>query len=165
MSYRSVFKAGLFDQQVVIVTGGGSGIGRCTAHELASLGAKVALVGRKREKLDAVVAEIAQQGGVASAHVCDIREEEVVRQTVSDVLAVHGRIDGLVNNAGGQFQAPLDRISAKGWDGHARHGALRRSSCGHAQFHRNSGFGMGAGSSQRGGPRLDCLKRHGPIPT
>ena len=116
MSYRSVFRPGLFARQVVVVTGGGSGIGRCTAHELVSLGARVALVGRKREKLEAVAAELAQQGGEASIHVCDIRDEDTVRQTVTDVLQVHGRIDGLVNNAGGQFPSPLSDISAKGWD-------------------------------------------------
>lgn len=100
----------------MIVTGGGSGIGRCTAHELASLGAAVALIGRTREKLDRVCAEIARAGGRASAHVCDIREEEAVKHAVADVLTAHGRIDGLVNNAGGQFPAPLASISAKGWD-------------------------------------------------
>ena len=115
-SYRSVFQAGLFNGQVSIVTGGGSGIGRCTAHELAALGAVVAIVGRKAEKLDAVRAEIEAVGGVCSTHVCDIREEDTVRASVAQVLERHGRIDGLVNNAGGQFPAPLASISAKGWD-------------------------------------------------
>jgi citronellol/citronellal dehydrogenase len=115
-SYRSVFAPGLYAGQVVLVTGGGSGIGRCTAHELAALGAAVAIVGRKAEKLDSVRAEIEAAGGVCSTHVCDIREEETVRATVADVLARHGRIDGLVNNAGGQFPAALEAISAKGWD-------------------------------------------------
>ena len=115
-SYRSIYRAGLFAGKVVIVTGGGSGIGRCTAHELASLGAAVALIGRTRDKLERVCAEIAQAGGKASAHVCDIREEEAVQRTVAAVLTQHGRIDGLVNNAGGQFPAPLASISAKGWD-------------------------------------------------
>jgi citronellol/citronellal dehydrogenase len=64
-SYTSVFRPGLFAGQVAIVTGGGSGIGRCTAHELASLGARVALVGRKVEKLDKVKTEIAAAGGEA----------------------------------------------------------------------------------------------------
>ena len=116
MGYKSVFRPGLFQGQAVIVTGGGSGIGRCTAHELVSLGARVALVGRKVEKLQAVQAEIAAVGGTASIHVCDIREEAQVQATVADVLAAHGRIDGLVNNAGGQFPSPLENISAKGWD-------------------------------------------------
>jgi len=115
-SYRSIYRAGLFEGRVVIVTGGGSGIGRCTAHELASLGAAVALIGRTRDKLDGVCAEIAQAGGKASAHVCDIREEDAVKRAVAEVLIAHGKIDGLVNNAGGQFPAPLASISAKGWD-------------------------------------------------
>jgi citronellol/citronellal dehydrogenase len=115
-SYRSVFVPGLFAGKVIVVTGGGSGIGRCTAHELAALGAAIAIVGRKAEKLDAVRAEIEATGAVCSTHVCDIREEEAVKATVADVLARHGRIDGLVNNAGGQFPSPLAAISAKGWD-------------------------------------------------
>jgi citronellol/citronellal dehydrogenase len=115
-AYASVFRAGLFSGQVAIVTGGGSGIGRCTAHELAALGAKVALVGRKIEKLEKVAAEIAQAGGAARGYACDIREEETVKQTVAAILRDFGRIDSLVNNAGGQFAAPLENISAKGWD-------------------------------------------------
>jgi len=115
-SYRSIFAPGLFRGQAVVVTGGGSGIGRCTAHELASLGASLAIVGRTVEKLESVRVEIEAAGGVCSTHACDIREEAAVRDTVAAVLARHGRIDALVNNAGGQFQAPLASISAKGWD-------------------------------------------------
>ncbi len=115
-SYQSIFRADLFAGQVAIVTGGGSGIGRCTAHELAALGARVAIVGRTIEKLDAVKAEIEAVGGVCSAHVADIRDEAAVQSTVAAVLRQHGRIDALVNNAGGQFPSPLAAISAKGWD-------------------------------------------------
>ncbi|WP_298214204.1 SDR family oxidoreductase [Acidovorax sp.] len=114
--YQSVFAPGLFDGQVVIVTGGGSGIGRCVAHELARLAAHVVLVGRKPEKLLAVEAEIQADGGRASCFACDIRSEDGVVLLVQQVLAAQGRIDGLVNNAGGQFMAPLESISAKGWE-------------------------------------------------
>ncbi len=114
--YRSVFAPGIFRGKVVVVTGGGSGIGRCIAHELASLGAHVVLVGRKLEKLHDVASEIVADGGRASFHACDIRDEAAVRTTVTAALAVHGKIDGLVNNAGGQYIAPLEKISAKGWD-------------------------------------------------
>jgi citronellol/citronellal dehydrogenase len=128
MSYRSVFRPGLLAGQVVVVTGGGSGIGRCTAHELAALGASVALVGRNPDKLQAVadelVADLADTDAHAhtdaaqrvSTHPCDIRQEDAVRGMVAAVLARHGRIDGLVNNAGGQYITPLEKISAKGWD-------------------------------------------------
>ncbi len=115
MQYGSVFAPNLFAGKVVVVTGGGSGIGRCVAHELASLGAQVALVGRKVEKLQAVADEITADGGKVSFQVCDIRDEDAVKQTVAAIVVAHGRIDGLVNNAGGQFMTPLEAISAKGW--------------------------------------------------
>jgi citronellol/citronellal dehydrogenase len=116
MPYRSIFRADLYAGHVVIVTGAGSGIGRCTAHELAALGATVVLVGRKVEKLAAVREEIEAAGGKAGTHSCDIRDEAAVDATIAAALAQHGRIDALVNNAGGQFPAPLESISAKGWD-------------------------------------------------
>ena len=114
--YRSVFAPGLFAGKAVLVTGGGSGIGRCTAHELAALGAHVVLVGRKLDKLQTVAGEIAADGGRASFHACDIRDEEAVKSLVQAVVGTHGRIDGLVNNAGGQYISPLENISARGWE-------------------------------------------------
>ncbi len=116
MPYRSVFRPDLFAGRTVIVTGGGSGIGRCIAHELAALGAHVVLIGRKAEKLDAVAAEIAEDGGASNRYVCDIREEATVAETVRAIVAQHGRVHGLVNNAGGQFPAPLSKISQKGFE-------------------------------------------------
>ena len=114
--YQSVFRSDLFVDKAVIVTGGGSGIGRCTAHELASLGAQVILIGRKQEKLNTVVAEIEEDGGKAVGYSCDIRDEDIVKQTVKEIVSQHPVIAGLVNNAGGQFPAPLTGINQKGWE-------------------------------------------------
>ncbi len=114
--YSSVFRPDLFASQVHVVTGGGSGIGRCTAHELSALGAKVVLVGRKPEKLEAVKAEIEEQGGAVDIEAFDIRDEDAVRAAVARLVARHGRIHGLVNNAGGQFPAPLAAIQKRGFE-------------------------------------------------
>lgn len=116
MGYSSILRLGCFDGRTVVVTGGGSGIGRCVAHELASLGAHVVITGRKQEKLDAVIAEIAEDGGHASSRAFDIRDEDAVKAAIAGIVAERGRIDGLVNNAGGQFPAPMQAISKKGFD-------------------------------------------------
>ena len=114
--YRSVLRPGLFAGEFHWVTGGGSGIGRCVAHELASLGATGVLSGRTAEKLDEVAAEIRADGGAAVTHAFDIRDEDAVKAAVAAVVAAHGRIHGLVNNAGGQFPAPLQGISKRGFE-------------------------------------------------
>ena len=114
--YRSIFSPGLFDGDVVIVTGGGSGIGRCVAHELAALGATVALVGRTPEKLDTVAREIRESGGRADPYPCNIRDEEAVTALIAKIVAAHGKVNALVNNAGGQFPALLKDTSRKGWE-------------------------------------------------
>ncbi|HNE60370.1 MAG TPA: SDR family oxidoreductase [Ottowia sp.] len=114
--YQSVFAPRLLAGQTIVVTGGGSGIGRCSAHELAALGAHVVLVGRNADKLRATADEITQDGGAVCWLACDIRQEGAVQETVRAVVAGRGRIDGLVNNAGGQYMTPLEKISAKGWD-------------------------------------------------
>lgn len=116
MHYDSVFKPDLFAGQTIMVTGGGSGIGRCTAHELAALGAHVVLVGRKPEKLEKTAGEIIEDGGSVSFQVCDIRDEEAVKTMIKTVIAERGRIHHLVNNAGGQFPAPLIGINQKGFE-------------------------------------------------
>ena len=116
MPYRSIFRADAFAGQVVIVTGGGSGIGRCTAHELAALGATVVVCGRSLDKLQTVVGEITEDGGKASAVVCDIRDDAAVGAAIDSVLTQYGRIDGLVNNAGGQYRTGAKNISTKGFE-------------------------------------------------
>src|ERR1700749_2550706 len=97
MPYQSVFRPDLFRGKTIIVTGGGSGIGRCTAHELAALGANVAILGRTMEKLVEVQREIEEDGGHAMSHACDIRDEAMVVGAVDAVLAGYFRIDGLIN--------------------------------------------------------------------
>ena len=114
--YDSVFRPGLFSGQLIWVTGGGSGIGRCVAHELAALGATVLISGRTQEKLDRVAAEIREDGGRCETAAFDIRDEEAVKAGVAAVIKAHGPVSGLVNNAGGQFPAPLLAISKKGFD-------------------------------------------------
>jgi citronellol/citronellal dehydrogenase len=114
--YRSVFRPGLFAGQTVWVTGGGSGIGRCVSHELASLGARVVISGRSADKLASVAAEIAEDGGTCHTTAFDIRDEDAVKAGVAAVVAEHGPVHGLVNNAGGQYPAPLMMIGKKGFD-------------------------------------------------
>ena len=114
--YASVLRPGLFSGQVIWVTGGGSGIGRCVAHELASLGATVIISGRTQEKLDKVAKEIRHDGGQVDTIAFDIRDEDAVKVSIKQMVEKHGRIDGLVNNAGGQFPMPLQAISKKGFD-------------------------------------------------
>ncbi|MCK9505792.1 MAG: SDR family oxidoreductase [Porticoccaceae bacterium] len=116
MGYQSVFAPELFKDQTIIVTGGGSGIGRCTAHELAALGANVVIVGRDEEKLKTVEAEIRDDGGRVLRQVCDIRDEAMVINVIESTLEAYGRIDGLVNNAGGQYRTHMKTISTKGFE-------------------------------------------------
>jgi len=114
--YHSVFREGLFSGRTFWVTGGGSGIGRCVAHELASLGARVIISGRTQEKLDRVAQEIRDDGGLCETIAFDIRDEEAVKAAVASMVDKVGPIAGLVNNAGGQFPAPLQAISKRGFE-------------------------------------------------
>ena len=114
--YASVLRPSLFAGQLMWVTGGGSGIGRCVAHELASLGATVVISGRTAAKLERVATEIAEDGGRAVTRTFDIRDEDAVKAHVAEIVAAHGPVHGLVNNAGGQFPAPLMAISKRGFE-------------------------------------------------
>ena len=111
----SIFRAGLFDGQVALITGGGSGIGRGIADLLAGLGAHVVLASRKLERVDAAAAEIRAAGGKASGIAVDVRDPELVKTMVADVREKHGRIDLLVNNAAGNFYAPSETLSPNAW--------------------------------------------------
>jgi citronellol/citronellal dehydrogenase len=101
--------------QVALVTGGGTGIGRATALELARCGADVVIAGRRDEPLEKVRAQVAELGRRALVVVTDVREQTQVDALVDAALAEFGRIDVLVNNAGGQFAAPAEQITPQGW--------------------------------------------------
>jgi citronellol/citronellal dehydrogenase len=114
-SSSSIFRSGLLDGQVCIVSGAGSGLGRATAVELARLGAVVVGCGRRAEPLAETAKTIEAGGGVADSVPMDIREEDAADELVDGVLERHGRLDVLVNNAGGQFMSPAEAISPKGF--------------------------------------------------
>ena len=111
-SFRSPLAPDSNAGKVALVTGGGTGIGRATAVELARTGAKVVVCGRRPEPLEAVQAELGEKGLAVPA---DVREPEQVAALVDRAIERFGRIDVLVNNAGGQFLAPAEEISLKGW--------------------------------------------------
>jgi len=114
-SYDSAFRPGLFAGRTVLITGGGTGIGRCTAHELANLGATVVLAGRRLDVLEATAAEIHEDGGLCEYEALDLRDTESIERAIAAVIQRVGRIDGLFNNAGGQFAAPAENVSVSAW--------------------------------------------------
>jgi len=117
VAYQSGFRQGLFQGQTIFIPGGGGGLGRCIAHELASLGAHVVLAGRTMAKLERTRDEIvADRGVVSGCHSVELRDESAVIDLVSNVIKQHGPVDGLVNAAGGQFPARLEDMSLNAWN-------------------------------------------------
>jgi citronellol/citronellal dehydrogenase len=101
--------------RTVVVTGASEGIGRATALELARTGASVAICARRPEPLDDTRETIERAGGACLAVPTDVREPEQVSAFADAVLDRFGRVDVVVNNAGGQFAAPPEQITRKGW--------------------------------------------------
>ncbi len=117
MPYRSGFRPGLFAHQTLFIPGGGGGLGRCIAHELAALGARIVLAGRTMEKLARTAEEIEADGGrVLGCYTAELRDEPQVTDLVTRIVTKHGRIHGLVNAAGGQFPALIKDLSLNGWN-------------------------------------------------
>jgi citronellol/citronellal dehydrogenase len=115
-THPTVFAADALKGMVVVVSGGAGGIGRAIAWLFARLGGHVVVVGRNQAKLDALVADLTGRDLKASAYVADIREPEAVGALFDTVWTAHGRVDSLINSAGGQFpQAAID-FSTKGWN-------------------------------------------------
>jgi len=114
MSSR-IFAPGLLDGQVCVVSGAGTGLGKATALELTSLGATVIGCGRREEPLQGMVDQVAAGGGKAEFEALDIRDDEAVDGFMDGIVERHGRIDLLVNNAGGQFMSPAEAITPKGF--------------------------------------------------
>ncbi len=124
MAFDSVFRAGVFAKQVALVTGGGTGIGLATATLLGQLGAKVALCGRRPERLEEASAALRALNIEVFHSPCDIRDVAQVDALVKAILARFSRIDILVNNAGGQFPSAAKDISPKGFEAVVRNNLL-----------------------------------------
>jgi citronellol/citronellal dehydrogenase len=114
--HPTVFAADALKERVAVVSGGAGGIGRAIAWLFARLGSHVVVVGRDRDKLDVLVSEMTARGLKASAHTADIREPAAVSTLFDAVWAAHGRLDSLVNSAGGQFPQSAIEFSVKGWN-------------------------------------------------
>ena len=116
MQESSVFSANLYLGQVVLITGGGTGIGLRLAETAGKLGAKVAICGRRQEKLESAVAHLHSLGIEALWGRCDIRVDAEVEAMVRKVLSKFGNIDVLINNAGGQYRTAAEDCNPKGFD-------------------------------------------------
>ena len=109
------YRDDLFAGQVAVVTGGAGGIGRAICVLLGRLGAEIVTCGRNQDKLDEVAESLRSLGVSCSTHQMTIRDPEQVEAMFAEVWAKQGRVDVVVNNAGGQFPAPALDITPKGW--------------------------------------------------
>jgi citronellol/citronellal dehydrogenase len=149
MTTHSIYRDGLFESKTIVVSGGGTGIGRAIARELAALGASVILCSRAPEHLEPTREEIAAAGGKVDALVCNIRDPESVAAFFGQVRERYGSVDGLVNNGGGQFLSPAEAITPKGW-----HAVVETNLTG--TFYMSQAA-LGAGMRERGGAIVNIV--------
>ena len=112
MEQSRVFADGMLEGRVAIITGGGTNLGKAAARELARCGASVVIAGRRADVLQAAADEIGERGSWVAG---DIRERAGAEDIVASALERHGRLDFLLNNAGGQYFVPAENIASKGW--------------------------------------------------
>ena len=148
--HTSPFRAGLFENRVVLITGGGTGIGLALAGELGSLGARIAICGRREEPIRTAAESLGTRGIEVFADTCDIRDAERVVSYVDQVMARFGRIDVLVNNAGGQFPSPAAVMKPKGFEAVIRNNLVGTFNVTHAVANR-------AMIPQRGGRIINII--------
>lgn len=110
-----MFQTDLFQNQIVLVTGGGSGIGYAVAEQFLLLGAKVYIASRKEERVQKAAEQLSAIGPCEYA-ACDIRRTEDIQHLADDIREKEGRLDILINNAGGQFPSTAEDINEKGWN-------------------------------------------------
>lgn len=109
-----MFKDNIYENKIALVTGGGSGIGYTISQQLLELGAKVYIASRNEEKLQKAQGKLGQYGDCQYL-VCDIRQTEQIKAMADTIEKNDGRLDILINNAGGQFPSTAEDISEKGW--------------------------------------------------
>ncbi len=111
-----LYSKDILKDEHIVVTGGGTGLGRAMALRFASLGAKVTINGRREEPLNETVKEIRDLGGSAEGISCNIREPEAVEAFFAEAENRQGNVTKLVNNAAGNFLAPTEQLSPNGFD-------------------------------------------------
>lgn len=111
-----MFAEPFLKDKTVVITGGGTGLGKAMALRCAEHGADIVLVGRRQEVLEDAARDVRQYGTRAITYSCDVRQSERVNEVVREIIREFGRIDGLVNNAAGNFICPAEKLSVNGWN-------------------------------------------------
>lgn len=109
----SMFRSDLLRDKVIVITGGGTGLGRAIGERYLELGAKLAIASRRKDVLQTAAQEMTQNGGEVFYHPCDVRDPSQVTELFDAIYAHYGKVDILVNNAAGNFISPTERLSSE----------------------------------------------------